>query len=391
MEEEWHMRSHYDAVIVGARCAGAAAALLLARSRLRVLALDRGDYASDTLSTHALMRGGVLQLLRWGVLPGIASAGTPAVRQAVFHYGGDEVVIPVAPRYGVDALYAPRRTLLDRLLVDAARQAGADIRYRLAAADLLYSPRRAVTGIVAIDPDGRSEHITADLVIGADGLRSAVARLVDAEPYRVGAHATAVIYAYHKDLDVHGYHWYYGRKATAGAIPTNNGWTCVFVAVPAAAFRAAVAGGRESGYRSVLAHVAPQLAARLSRQPLELHSFSGQAGIMRQSWGPGWALVGDAGCFRDPVTAHGITDALRDAEMLAAAVLEGSEHALAEYQRARDAVATGLFDVTDRIASFEWDLDGIRQLNEDLAREMSAEVKTMAAARQRGLNVVVSR
>src|SRR5262245_31059783 len=123
------MRSDYDAVIVGARCAGAATAMLLARSGLRVLALDRGDYATDTLSTHALMRGGVLQLRRWGVLPGITNGGTPPIRQAVFHYGEVEEAIAVSPRYGVDALYAPRRTLLDRVLVDAARAAGAAVQY----------------------------------------------------------------------------------------------------------------------------------------------------------------------------------------------------------------------------------------------------------------------
>jgi flavin-dependent dehydrogenase len=373
------MRANYDVVIVGARPAGAATALLLARNGLRVLAIDRGDYATDTVSTHALMRGGVLQLLRWGVLPDIIDANTPPVRQAVFHYGDDELVVPIAPRYGVDALYAPRRTLLDRVLVDAARDAGVDVRYRTRVADLLYSPRRTVTGVVAVDANGRTEQFGADVVIGADGLRSTVARLVDAEAYRVGRHASGVIYAYWKDLAVDGYHWHYAHGATAGAIPTNHGWTGVFVSVPAAGFRAAFGSSVDAGYRRVLKHVSPRLAAALPRGPVEFHGFSGQTGVMRQSWGPGWALVGDAGCFRDPVTAHGITDALRDADLLARAVLGGSDSALANYQRERDASATGLFDLTDRIASFEWDLRAIRTLNEDLAKEMSAEVKAIVA------------
>src|SRR5580765_7675289 len=118
-----------DAVIVGARCAGAATALLLARAGARVLLLDKGVYGSDTLSTHALMRGAVVQLHRWGVLPAVIAAGTTPVRQATFFYGDESVSVPIAPRDGIDALYAPRRQVLDRLLVDAASAAGADIVY----------------------------------------------------------------------------------------------------------------------------------------------------------------------------------------------------------------------------------------------------------------------
>jgi len=370
---------HYDAVIVGARCAGAATAMLLARRGLRVLALDRGEYASDTLSTHALMRGGVLQLSRWGVLPDIVDAGTPPVREAVFHFGDEAMTVPVAPRYGVEALYAPRRTLLDRVLVDAARSAGADVRYGLRVVDLLYSPRRSVRGIVAIDADGQSQRVTADIVIGADGMRSTVARLVDIEPYRVGRHASAVIYAYWKDLPPGSYHWHWGRGVTAGEIPTNYGWTCVFTSLPASGFRTAVAGGIEAGYRRLLEHAAPRRLGERHTPPVGLRAFSGHIGFMRQSWGPGWALVGDAGCFRDPITAHGITDALRDADLLTRAVLDGSERALANYQAERDASAGRLFEISDQIASFAWDLSEIRVLTDELAKAMSAEVKAIAA------------
>ncbi len=114
------MARKYDAVIVGARCAGAATALLLARAGARVLVVDKGAYGTDTLSTHALMRGAVLQLARWGVLPPIVSAGTPPIRSTTFSYVEEDVTVAIEPRYGVDALYAPRRTLLDRSLVDAA-------------------------------------------------------------------------------------------------------------------------------------------------------------------------------------------------------------------------------------------------------------------------------
>src|SRR3954447_8102767 len=105
----------WDVVVVGARVAGAATAMLLARAGLRVLCVDRSRYGSDTLSTHALMRGGVIQLDRWGLLPALEAAGTPAVRRTVFHYGDESYGVSIRPSGGVDALFAPRRTVIDTL------------------------------------------------------------------------------------------------------------------------------------------------------------------------------------------------------------------------------------------------------------------------------------
>src|SRR6476620_9068199 len=121
--------SRYDVVVVGARCAGAATAMLLARAGHRVLVIDRGRYGTDTLSTHALMRGAIVQLHRWNVLPAVIASGAMPVRQATIHYDSESVSVPIKPRDGVDALYAPRRHVLDRLLVDAASEAGADVVY----------------------------------------------------------------------------------------------------------------------------------------------------------------------------------------------------------------------------------------------------------------------
>ena len=142
-------RTTYDALVIGARCAGAATAMLMARSGLRVLAIDRGEYGADALSTHALMRAGVLQLHRWGVLPKVVTAGTPSLRTATFHYGNNLVEVAIGSTHGVNALYAPRRTILDRLLVDAASEAGAEIRYGHALSGLLRSSggqRRGTAG-----------------------------------------------------------------------------------------------------------------------------------------------------------------------------------------------------------------------------------------------------
>src|SRR5512143_3573983 len=148
------METRYDAVVVGARAAGAATAMLLARQGLRVLAVDRGAYGTDTLSTHALMRAGVLQLARWNLLERIEAAGTPPVHRTVFHYQDEVVEIPIKPKHGVPALFAPRRTVLDRVLVDAAVEAGATVRHRVRAAELVHGSGGRVEGVVLRDDAG---------------------------------------------------------------------------------------------------------------------------------------------------------------------------------------------------------------------------------------------
>src|SRR5262249_20054095 len=150
--------------------------MLLARQGLRVLVVDRDRYGTDTLSTHALMRGGVLLLSRWGVLEPVLKAGTPPVRQTRFDYGDDRVRVGIKPSPGVPALYAPRRTVLDRLLVDAARAAGAQIRYGVTVAGLLRGGSGRVVGVHGRDRAGAPFTAHARITIGADGIRSTVAR-----------------------------------------------------------------------------------------------------------------------------------------------------------------------------------------------------------------------
>lgn len=369
----------YDAVIVGARCAGAATAMLLARQGLRVLVLDRGAYGTDTLSTHALMRGAVLQLHRWGLLNRIIEAGTPPVTQASFHYADEVVSVRLKPRDGVSALYAPRRTILDRVLVDGAREAGADVVYGSIVTALMTDAHGRVTGVVVNGHNGGARRIRAGIVIGADGLRSTVARLAQAPVYRQGRHATAVVYGYWKGLDVNGYEWRFNPGVSTGVIPTNDGDTCVFASMPDSRFQGEIARDVETGYRRVIAECSPAFESALGAAVRQgkLHGFPGVAGFFRRSWGPGWALVGDAGYFKDPLTAHGITDALRDAELLASAVVAGSAGSLAEYERARDELALEQFLATDAIASFEWDLTTLPALHRKMSDEMANEVRAI--------------
>jgi flavin-dependent dehydrogenase len=352
--------------------------MLLARAGQRVLMVDRGRYGTDTLSTHALMRGAVVQLHRWHVLPAVIAADTTPVRQATFFYGDESVSVPIAPRDGIDALYAPRRYLLDRLLVDAAGAAGAEIVYGVRIRGLQRSETGRVTGVVLEDESGHVHRVMSRVVVGADGLRSTVARLAGAPTYREGQHAAATVYGHWSGLDVDGYGWYFGPGLSAAAIPTNAGQVCVSISVPGPEFARLFVHQPDRTFRELLAQVAPRLAEQVGLVgDSRLHGFPGHIGFFRRAHGPGWALVGDAGYFKDPLTAHGITDALRDAELLASAIGAGSDDALADYQEQRDAASVELFETTDAIASFSWNLKSVRVLHEALAKAMSREVKLL--------------
>ncbi len=370
----------YDAVVVGARAAGAATAMLLARAGRRVLVLDRSRYGADTLSTHALMRGAVLQLHRWGLLDRVIAAGTPPVRQAVFSYDHGRVVVPVKPSPGVDALYAPRRTLLDPILVDAAEAAGAEVRFGVTVTDLKRE-RGWVRGVIGRDEDGRHVEIDAPLVIGADGVRSVVARCVGARVERTGTGATAVISGYWSGLETEGFEWIFTPRASAGLIPTNAGETCVFVGGTARR----VGAGRLRTLHEMLREAAPDVAARVAAasEPVGVRSFGGRPGFIRRSWGPGWALVGDAGYWKDPLSAHGLTDAFRDAELLARAVVGAGDgdptDALARYQAERDRMAAPLFRAVDRVAALHWTNEEIPGLLMQVSAAMTEEVTTLEA------------
>ncbi len=374
------MADHYDVVIAGARCSGASTAMLLARSGLRVLVVDPLPRGRDTLSTHALMRGGVLQLHRWGLLDAIRSAGTPPVSMTTFDYGGETLSIAIEPRDGVDALYAPRRTVLDPVLANAAEAAGADVVHGLAVVDLLRDRTGRVRGAWVADSAQDRREVRADLVIGADGVRSRVARLVGASTEHEAKHTAACVYGYFTGLEDRTFLWAYRPGVSIGLIPTNDARTCVFACVPGHRFGSG-RDGIEALFRQAVAAVDAELAAKLALQEPAggLRAFAGIPGFLRRSAGPGWALVGDAGYFRDPITAHGITDALRDAELLARAVIRGDDRALSSYQTERDELARTLLDVTDRIASFDWSMDEIQSLHRSLSRAMKAGVDRVRA------------
>ncbi len=306
---------HYNVVIAGARCAGAATAMLLARQGARVLLLDRSRYGTDTLSTHALMRGAVL-------------------------------------RFGT-SVTGLRRDRTGR-----------------------------VTGITGRAGAAHLE-VDANLVVGADGRRSTIARLVGAEAASVAPASSAVIYRYFRDAATEGYHWHYATGAAAGAIPTNDGLTCVFAATTPQCLRRELEGGADAAFWRILGRAAPGLAGRLARAAAagRPRVFPGLTGYLRDAAGPGWALVGDAGYFKDPLTAHGITDALRDAEILARVITSAGPDAAGRYQAERDALSLRLFRVTGRIASFAWTADDIGEYLLELKDAMAEEAAAMTADR----------
>ncbi|MGD9986198.1 NAD(P)/FAD-dependent oxidoreductase [Pseudonocardia sp.] len=365
----------YDAVVVGARCAGAATAMLLARAGARVLLLDRERPGRDTLSTHALLPGAVLQLRRWGLLDAVAAA-SPAIT-SVRYFFGDTVSTVDLP----GPLHAPRRTVLDPLLVDAARDAGATVRSGVDVTGVLRD-RGRVVGVVARGRGSAAYEVRAPLVIGADGRRSTVAHLVDAPVLRRGRAASAVVYGYWP-LTSHSYELFYRPGLTGGIIPTGGGLACVWVALPAGRFRAQRDVGLDRLFARTVARVAPTTAALFAAPRTgPLRGFPGMVACLRRATGPGWALVGDAANVKDPLTAHGITDALRDAELLVRAVVADD---LDAYAARRDALAYPLLDVAEKIAGYDWTLEELPGLlrAEDLVRR--ADLATVAGFDAPGL------
>jgi menaquinone-9 beta-reductase len=376
---------HYDVVVVGARAAGATIAMLLARRGLRVLAVDKGGYGTDTLSSHALMRGAVTRLHRWGLLDRIWDAGTPVVQHASFRYGGTgvhDLDIDVPAGDGIPGLCAPRRTVLDPILVDAAVAAGAELRHRTRLLRVLGAgtPDSPVHGVeLAIGADD-AVVVTCDLLVGADGLQSTVARHVDAPVTRQGNAASAYALQYVTGLDrpADTYGWSYGSGVGAGVIPTNDDTWCVFAALPPERFASATRPVAAT-MLDVLGEVDPSLARALAdASPAgPVRSWPGIRGRFRRAHGNGWALVGDAGYFKDPFAAHGISDAFRDAELLADAIVDGD---LPRFERLRDELSQPLFDVLERIASYDWDLESLPALHWALSRAMRDEELALAGA-----------
>ena len=340
----------YDAIIVGARCAGSPTALLLARRGYRVLLVDRAELPSDTLSTHYIQQPGVASLARWGLLDRLEATGCPPITAMSFDVGPFALTGTPPAADGIAAGYCPRRTVLDGLLLDAAVEAGAEVRTHFPVDELLWEDG-AVTGIRS---GGATEK--ARIVVGADGRNSFVARAVGAEATDSRPGRTCAYYSYWDCPPPEGAELYPrpGRMLICGA--THDGLTIVVSFWPRDEFHAVRADVERSFADSVA--LAPPLAERLAAgERVERFYGTGELPFWhRRPYGPGWALVGDAGYHKDPITAQGITDAFRDAELLAGALDAGFsgaqplEEALAGYEQARDEATWPLYELTYELA-----------------------------------------
>jgi 2-polyprenyl-6-methoxyphenol hydroxylase-like FAD-dependent oxidoreductase len=346
----------FDVIVVGARVAGAATAMLLARAGMRVLTVDRAKFPSDTLSTHQIQVPGVARLNRWGLLGRLSAAGTPATRRVRFD-AGHVVLDGCFPCYDdVDALYSPRRTLLDSILVDAARAAGVEVREGFSVEDLVWAQDRVV-GIRGRQRGGRPTTETARLVVGADGKRSMVAAAVAAHRYRQRPTSTLACYTYWSGVPATGGELYQRPGRAVAAFPTNDDLTMIYVAAPLTEF-ATFRTNVEDHYLKTLG-MCGDLGDRV-REGTRAERFRTTPDLpntFRIPYGPGWALVGDAGLVMDPITAQGISNALCEAEKLAEAITAGLgggrplNAALADYQRRRDAVLRPMYDFTTDLAA----------------------------------------
>jgi 2-polyprenyl-6-methoxyphenol hydroxylase-like FAD-dependent oxidoreductase len=299
------------------------------------------------------------------------------VERTAFVYGDDVVDIPIKPFGRAEGLLAPRRLVLDRMLAAAAQEAGAELHTGVTFEAVTRKPSGRVDGAL-LRVDRETVRVCGDIVIGADGRMSAVAQAVAAPTLVESQARAATCFGYFDGLPNEGYRWFYDAGIAAGVIPTNGGQHCVFVSCPPERLRQHLAGGAAEGMAGVLARWDENAAGLVRRQgqAARFRRFAGAPGFLRAVAGPGWALVGDAGYFKDPSTAHGITDAFLDAQRLASA-LQASPADGASYQGRRDAHARPFFDVTQSIASFDWNLTGLRALHMRLTECMKAEANDL--------------
>jgi 2-polyprenyl-6-methoxyphenol hydroxylase-like FAD-dependent oxidoreductase len=347
----------YDAIVVGARCAGSPTAMLLARKGRDVLVVDRATFPSDTISTHLIHPPGIAALERWGLLDRLVATGCPPIDTYVFDFG--PITISGAP--GTDdapVSYAPRRTVLDKLLVDAASEAGAEVREGFTVEDIVIEDGR-VTGIRGRS-NGRQPVIEhARVVIGADGLHSIVAQAVKPEQYNEKPPLNASYYTYWSGLPMNGrFETYIRPNRGFAAWPTNDGLTLVICGWPFAEF-AANKMDVEGNYLQVL-ELVPAFADRIRAARREARYVgTGVPNYFRKPFGPGWALVGDAGYNKDFITAQGIQDAFRDAELCVTALDESFsgarsfDVAMGEYQSARDEHVLPMYEFTAQLATIQ--------------------------------------
>jgi flavin-dependent dehydrogenase len=346
-------RHRYDAIVVGARVAGAATAMLLARRGFDVLLVDRARFPSEIPHGHYIRQHGPPRLAAWGLLDRVLATGCPPITSITMDLGDFPLTGRGLVVDGVPVGVAPRRAALDSMLIDAAVEAGAEFRDGFGVHDLTFDDDR-VAGIRA----RRGLIERARVVIGADGRNSRVAKLVGAPAYAQQPTLACWYFAYWSGVAWDGLEMYWRDHRMIFAHPTNDDLLAVFVGWPIAELPA-VRSGTEAQMMAVVDRV-PDLSQRIrsGRREERIYGAAQLPNFLRKPYGPGWALVGDAGSHKDPARALGICDALRDAELLANALtasLSGTQAetaALSDYERRRNEVTMDDYEANLRAARF---------------------------------------
>jgi 2-polyprenyl-6-methoxyphenol hydroxylase-like FAD-dependent oxidoreductase len=338
-----------DVIVVGARAAGAATALLLARAGLDVLVVDRAPLGADIPHGHFIHRHGPVRLAAWGLLDDVLAAGTPAVTAITQDFGDFALTGTDLQLDGIPVGLGPRRSRLDRLLVEAAVAAGADHRERFGVTELLWDGDRVcgVRGPLAE---------RARVVVGADGRNSPVARWVGAPVTREVPTQSCWYFSYFSGVRATGLDLLARPGTAIFAHPTDDGLFAVFVSRPIGELKRVRADIEGSFWAALEPFEDLAVRVREGRREERFYGAAQLPNVMRRPWGPGWALAGDAGCHTDPYLALGMCDAFRDADLLSAALVDGLggarplEAALAGYEAARDEATLPDFQLNVELA-----------------------------------------
>lgn len=366
----------YDVIVIGARCAGAPTAMLLARKGYRVLLVDRASFPSDTLSTHYIHQPGVERLAAWGLLDRLAATGCPPLTRGTIDLGEVRLDGAAPPCGDIAAAYAPRRSVLDAILVEAAVSAGAELRegfsFRMPLIDDM-----GVAGIRAVAATGAMVSERARLVVGADGRNSLLAHYVNAPRYHDRPTLTCAYYSYWSGVALASPALYMRDGVAAVAFPTNHALTCVVVIRPFSDFEACRRNSDAMFMAGLDAVPALGERVRAGRREERYVGTADLPNFFRKPFGKGWILVGDAGYHKDPLTGQGITDAFIDAQRAAEAIDAGLsgrstlDAALLDYERRRDRERLPIYDFTCRLAALTTPEPDMRRLYHALAGSQS--------------------
>jgi flavin-dependent dehydrogenase len=348
----------YDAIIVGARAAGSPLAMLLARKGYRVLLTDKSQFPSDTISTHHIHQPGVLRLKRWGLLEEVRASNCPPLTEMSFDVGPFALIGTPSPAEDVTEAFSPRRHVLDTILVRAAERAGAEVREGFTVREIT-SDEQGVNGIKGLTRGGVAVTEKARIVVGADGKHSTVARSVSAPVYNERRKLTCNYYSYWSGVTLQGTELYVRERRMFVADRTNDGLTMVGLVLPMNEFDS-IRSDVENRFMKEL-ELVPSLLERLraGRREEPIRGSGDMPNFFRRPYGKGWALVGDAGYNKDSITAQGITDSFKQAELLAEAIDAGftgrkpMNEALAEYERKRNEDAFPIYEFTCQLGALE--------------------------------------